>query len=240
MASEPLRAQGRTEDGCCFVARLYAPRISSRSSLVPDVTEELECLVTERPLDWDARSTFELFPKLSRVASDCMDLAVRVLECFGCSLSPMHVQDVRRWMTKCGAGGQSLWLRSKCHSRVQNPRGLQNTDEQRASLRRLPKGRARVVMDGADPTTLVSRALIASHCWLPSTFFFTGNSCAAEANCAASWKASSTGQTVRDGKFRTRSPAWNSPLELRATKGDRYDIKSWTRYTLRKNWIGRT
>ena len=58
-----------------------------RLSLVPGVTEQLQCLMTDRPLGWDGRAAFDMLPKLSCIAGDPKHLAFRVSECFGGSSS---------------------------------------------------------------------------------------------------------------------------------------------------------
>ena len=85
----------RTRDGCCFFTELFnsefAPMISSRRFLVPGVTEQLQRLVSDRPLDWETRATIEAFTQLACVVGDPMHLASRVSDFIGGSSSRLSL-----------------------------------------------------------------------------------------------------------------------------------------------------
>ena len=133
-----IAVTARTED---------APRICSRLSLVPGVTEQLQCLTTDRPLEWDGRATFDIFHKLhcGRPCAPRLSRVAAFLEVvLSSSPSPPACAGYKKIDDQVGASRKDPVITRGCTVRTAREHGV--------SLVRLSKTRARAVLDSVHPT----------------------------------------------------------------------------------------
>ena len=105
----------RAIDGAMFMAEALssenAPEMISRMALVSGVFEQLELLVCDRPSDWDIPLLYAAFPGLKGVGGDPSHVVFAVSSCYGSSMRPAIVKDLRKVMEKWCATGQAPWLK---------------------------------------------------------------------------------------------------------------------------------
>ena len=142
--------------GCIFLAEAMfsedVGEITQKLRAISGLKEQLEFVHVDRPFDWDKSSVFKAFPHLVAIGGDALHLVFEASGCFGESMKPGIVVDLKKIQHKWAAGGSTKWLLSPFFRSADGPpRALSCYERACASASNLSKATAKKLLEAVNP-----------------------------------------------------------------------------------------
>ena len=146
----------RSMSGCIFLAEAMfsedVGEITQKLRAISGLKEQLEFVHVDRPFDWDKSSVFKAFPHLVAIGGDALHLVFEASGCFGESMKPGIVVDLKKIQHKWAAGGSTKWLLSPFFRSADGlPRALSCYERACASASNLSKATAKKLLEAVNP-----------------------------------------------------------------------------------------
>ena len=106
----------RSKGGCIFFAEPFLTEdvhlILPRLLGIRGLQDQVQLVQVDRPYDWDTAYVFQSFPLLDCVGGDPWHLVFEASLCFGESMKPAVMGDLRKLQHKWSATGSTTWLQT--------------------------------------------------------------------------------------------------------------------------------